>query len=336
MNLVIGTTMQCNYNCNYCFQHDNLNKSSHMTIGIADALFGFVKKELEANKHIKKVHIRWFGGETLLNPGIMDYIVDKFISNSIDFDGEIYSNCRLLTEDKYQILKKCNIRKIDVTLDGLPETYAKIKGCKIEDFEKTIYNLQTIQDTIETVDIKINVSEENKDEAFQLAKSLYKDYGLHGNIRFRPVIEYDDIHMKAKYAIQYSDYVELVVKLIKWQKDNGYNVSIGAYSKRKACTCIASGVHNYVIDNKGIIYRCTHFHGSDNYAVGNVKIGLTHTDYDNIFIDNDIPSRCLKCSVLPICMGGCIMQREIYHMQFDCDNIITEVKKSVQSMSVVE
>lgn len=330
MELVIGTTMKCNYHCNYCFQHENLNKSTHMNHETADTLFGFVQNELNSNPHINKVHIRWFGGETLLNTEIMNYIADKFIAANINFDGELYSNCRLLTEDKHALLQKCNIHKIDATVDGLPETYANIKGCKIEDFEETINNLRAIQDKIETVDLKINVSEENKHEAFDSAKALYKDYGLHVNVRFRPVILYDDKQMKAKYGINYDDYVALVTKLLQWQKKNGYKTSVGAYSSIKPTTCIASGIHNYVFDNQGNIYRCTHFHGNTNHRLGNVFTGLTHPDEEKMFVDNEIPKLCHKCSALPLCMSGCIVQRKIYNMQFDCQGIIEEIRQTVK------
>ena len=75
-------------------------------------------------------------------------------------------------------------------------------------------------------------------------------------------------------------------------------------------SCRAVREPNYIIDSNLNVYSCAFSINNKNGYLGNLK--------DNKFIENDFSKwnpfkhkKCLDCSILPYCMGGCILDNLI-------------------------
>lgn len=115
--ITIAPTYICNMKCEYCFQKDNdkLIMSTETADRIISAITGIISK-------YKRVNISWFGGEPLIAIGIIEYISHKIISFCNDYhivySADLITNGTLLNSENMDLLKRCQVKKIQVTLDG--------------------------------------------------------------------------------------------------------------------------------------------------------------------------------------------------------------------------
>ena len=129
LSLVIAPTMSCCYKCKYCFEYDNLCQDAFMSIKTMNDTVEFIKQQVEKHKGtVKRIKIKWFGGEPLLQKEAIKYLTDEIIEKVLKpyhlmYKATMYSNCRLLTEETAIMLKECNISNVTVTIDGLKATY---------------------------------------------------------------------------------------------------------------------------------------------------------------------------------------------------------------------
>ena len=114
--LTILPTDSCNFNCFYCFQD---KKSIHMSSDTANALVNFIDSNLSG---VKKLKVTWFGGEPLLALNLIHSLSDSLLQltkrHSCDYEAFIISNGYLLNEPTIQILSQCQIRSVQISLDG--------------------------------------------------------------------------------------------------------------------------------------------------------------------------------------------------------------------------
>jgi uncharacterized radical SAM superfamily Fe-S cluster-containing enzyme len=69
INIFIFSTQECNAGCHYCFQRGE--KRTRMTLETAKDVVQYIVKNVTLDD---EVVIRWFGGEPLVAPEIIDYI----------------------------------------------------------------------------------------------------------------------------------------------------------------------------------------------------------------------------------------------------------------------
>lgn len=69
----------------------------------------------------------------------------------------VVTNGILLSTDRILELKEtCNLEKVQITLDGMPEMYSKIKGALLACFNAVINNIKLLAKNAITVHIKMN------------------------------------------------------------------------------------------------------------------------------------------------------------------------------------
>ena len=126
-NLRIWSTSACNANCYYCFEKGI--KMENMDQRTADAVFNFAKDIIA---DADSISVEWFGGEPLMNVPIIDYLSEKFYSlfkqKNIIWKASMITNGSLFTDEIVdKIVKKWNITRVQITLDGYGEYYNKTK-----------------------------------------------------------------------------------------------------------------------------------------------------------------------------------------------------------------
>lgn len=325
---IVALTMECNLRCLYCFEEGHYNKEP-INDSTIKAIYRFITQSvLKQNK--QKLNINWFGGEPML---AFDRIVElskqlmEFCQkHNINYTASMVSNGTLLDENKLNILiNKCNIKHIQISLDGDSEEYIYLKKANINYFNTVMNNVGLIAKSSIGLSVRLNVCRENQNSLLNLVDKLVSIPDFHGIIYAGKIMNYNGSSLYHeisdedfalfesevnKKAAQFEEYKKLVKKSLK--------------PKGASCGYL---VHNRcLIDSYGYLYRCEHHINNRALAIGDVKNGFYHNKVDNLFLFHELPQKCRTCSVMPICMGGCASDRILYDKWINCDYVHNKVK----------
>ncbi len=321
MDLSIFTTLACNYRCVYCFEMDHLCNSEHMSMETADEIVKFIKRRYANTKFKYKLHIKWFGGEPLLNMPIIRHISKELKNSNIDFIARIYTNGRLLTKEIAQELKELGVTdNCVIPLDGLAQTYAKLKQCREEDFYTVIKNIQDCQDILK-IRIQINTSDANKDEVGELYRQLREVYHIKCRIIYSNVLPMNaNGEVTSENNVDYDDFSKIRDTATKYTK------------VKKASGCEAKNPNFYTIGTKGETYICEHMIGQEKYITGNIRDYDTGIDRTGtIWSFDKIIDDCSDCPILPLCLGNCTSRRYVdnipCHKEAEIESVRVKIKK---------
>lgn len=320
LHLTIAPGLGCNYKCVYCFEkHRKIPEA--MTVETQEKLAGYIIDLAKNNPCLKYVMIRWFGGEPLLYTDaithISDLIIPYFDQEGIEYYSEIITNGRFLSVENANLLKKCRIKHVQLPIDGMPEYYMSQKRASLSDFEKTVQNVIDTCDIL-PINIRINISE-NKKDALDLTSFLLDEKKLDGKIKINisHIRNYDNSECEQEVSAHKSfiDFENRFLnEFLNIKKYSPHSLSVSIPKRRPAnCYCICS--KNHVIGPRGELYRCEHHLGRNEYSVGNIIDGENNNDVEMKFINYTHPEKCLKCTVFPMCLSGCLN----YKLSMACD-----------------
>ena len=110
-NLVLHLTEQCNLRCKYCFM---THGSERMSAKVAEASIDYLLKECG-----EYARVTFFGGEPLLEFGLIQHIVDYIrAKSSHPVALDIVTNGTMLTEEFFEYADKNGIH-ISISYDGI-------------------------------------------------------------------------------------------------------------------------------------------------------------------------------------------------------------------------
>ncbi|MBQ0108124.1 MAG: 4Fe-4S cluster-binding domain-containing protein [Phascolarctobacterium sp.] len=297
LKLIIATTTKCNARCDYCFECNDAR--SDMTPEVEENITKFIDKRIGTNK---KLSISWFGGEPLLNTGLMDRISQYCFSKNYKLDAILVTNVSLLNEEMLRdSFPKWKIRNIDITLDGTAQEYARIKNYlapELGNLDRILNNIELASKYKIHVRIRLNVNKKNAEDLLILVEQLKQRFD--GN-------QYVTWYMAPllNTGADFDTEEEWIAILEKYISLSPYKMSL-SYSKMlpKIEYCLAERSRSYGIDVNGDIKICgTHF--TDNSkTIGNIQNFDSRRDmrrkYPQLF------PKCQRCCWLPMCGGGCI------------------------------
>lgn len=311
LNLTIIPTLDCNFNCVYCFEK-KVHICEYMNKDIQKQIVKFVNNHAD---HISAFNVIWYGGEPLLALEIMESLSLSFIricsENKIIYSASLITNGFLLTRDVLTKLQKIKINTIQVTIDGGPEDHnvkrPLIGGGKT--FEKILYNLSNGIDLLPRVLIRINIDVNNQD-AGNIVMNYIKQYGLIDKIEvYLGCIRDDNNCYDKNVCLDEKTFAKLEFAFVSSIKPN----SIVMYPRNKFSFCCADNVNSLVVGSDGSLYKCWSEVGNINKSVGNIKNTENKVNkkiLDYIMFDPTYKDPCKDCDILPICMGGCPFQRD--------------------------
>ena len=94
---------------------------------------------------------------------------------------------------------------------------------------------------------------------------------------------------------------------------------------RKCTTCLSVCAPNFCIGPNGELYRCEHFLGLKDKIVGDVFSGRFYTEAETKYLTFTHLDKCLRCSIFPICMGGCMNDVTKDDNAIACDRFIEQM-----------
>ncbi|MBL4613920.1 MAG: radical SAM protein [Magnetovibrio sp.] len=328
--LTIAPTMACNMRCSYCFQRDT-PKTKIMSEDMQDGIIEFVRRKAKHSKHLV---VQWFGGEPLI---AYDAIVRmskafKDICQSLDLDyhAEMLTNGMHLTPDRVMSLSSLGVRAIQISLDGVPATYAMRREMPLqraENFYKFLMDhMQAIVDATGSVTIRINVDRENIDEA----KNVVDMFKRHGIIDQRLDFRLGFLNTSRGMVdciphdcFSNSEFAQEEHEFRKYLDEQGYMVF--GLPKKRDYPCSAVLRNSYTIDPNGGIGKCVPATGTDQsmYAYiypDDMERTLQEVDAVDVPYGSFDPygsNSCSNCRLMPVCLGSCPKLHEGKHA-FSC------------------
>ena len=321
--IVIQVSGDCSCKCVYCGQGH-----SPVTLGMdkIDKIVERIKLKLQKNfPRFKKLDIRWFGGEPLLNlPAIVE------LSKRLRIEAERYqakyhsiivTNGVALTLDVVGKLYECAIDKIEVTLDGDERDHNLRRPTKLggESFAIVYHNLlEGVRRYGDKIDftVRCNVDKGNSQAILKLIDRLCED-----NVQDRINLYVAPLHSWGNRAdlrgLTPKEFAEFELEvLVKLQRLGFYNAS-GVLPRRKFVPCMAVGTENECIDPDGAVFHCTEVSLVPSYVKKGINCYQVADIADDKFEPKGIDFRskyeeilatktpCLECQLLPVCAGAC-------------------------------
>ena len=323
LNLTIAPTSDCNFRCFYCYEKDVLH-TQRMQDETAEKLVKFVEEKAKGIEHLS---VNWYGGEPMLEYHRICELSERFMNicekYDVAYDAAMVSNGYLLTADKLEKLISYKVSSIQITLDGMKETHDSRRYLKNHGgtFDKIIENLKSFETlakenkSFPEITIRMNIDKRNKEEAFELleliAASELKTYVI-------PYVAgvYDNKDIEHKETLTDSEYTELKNKFIEKMEEKGFGVDyLAYYPQRVTSQCCCDRIDSLVVDAHGNLYKCWEEIGDEKACVGQIgteKVyNLPQSYYSYLLNDPTLKEDCIRCRILPVCMGGgCPLRRE--------------------------
>jgi len=289
-------TTGCNARCYYCFEAGAkiYSMDEKTAVDVAD----YIIKKSQGNA----VKLNWFGGEPLCNIKAIDIISQKLMDANIKYASNMVSNSYLFDE---KIVDKAvnlwHLKRISITLDGLEETYNRVKSFVNNDtnaFKKVLNNIEMLAKQKILVNIRMNMTRENSEELFQLTEFLNEKFSGYDNITPYPAVIYEDLgyspvkNTDDERKILHDDFIRLVGTIKKPGK--GYKNYMGLI---KTYSCQADDPHAVMILPNGGLGFCEHFVDCDTFST-------IYEDKDKPFWSESIKAKekCKKCPCYPTCL----------------------------------
>lgn len=323
LGLTIATTTKCNARCAYCFE--NGEGRADMAPGVEEKIIEFVDNHIGENKELD---ITWFGGEPLLNTGLIDRLSSYFLAKEYKLNARIVTNGSLLTEKMLkESFPKWHIRNMQVTLDGTAENYARIKNYlapELGNLDRVLKNIDLAGENKIKVSIRLNVNKENIEDLLVLAEQLEKRYQVSKYVSWyaSPLVG-----TEADYATD----EELIGMMERFAKLHpGQLKDWMMRSLPRVEFCMVEMPSGYCFDVNGDIKICWEDFTFSGNAIGNIKDFDPKTDKRNE--QSQLQQKCEKCVWLPQCGGGCMARRSKgnYACQFERLKIISQLRKFIK------
>mgnify|MGYP003293860182 CR=1 FL=1 len=181
LNLTIVPTMQCNFDCAYCYQEHG---GGFMSEQIQHAIVRHVRKNIV---NYTSVSLSWFGGEPLLRKDIVVKLSNEIRAvckkHYKPFNAMITTNGYALDLETFNILLDCGVRYFQITLDGTKEIHDKQRALKNGSgtFDRILQNLLDIKKIRKNIQFKIhlrtNVAKEMIPKLGDHVRFLHDNFG---------------------------------------------------------------------------------------------------------------------------------------------------------------
>ena len=315
VGLTLCPTMNCNFDCPYCFEHHRPGKMSRET---QDAVISLAGKMLDASggKHLS---VTWFGGEPLLAADVIEVLSGRLIAlakeKNASYTAGIITNGYLLSQKNIDMLARCEIKSCQVTIDGLGEAHNATRHLTDggATFDRIISNLRNGKIPFR-VSIRQNVQESNMAEIPKVQafiEQLARDSG--NSISYAPApVSGNDATKERGGQIGLLCQTDL--------SEVGLLQEAGRFAAGRGHYCGANVLFSVGIDEEGRLFKCWEAAGMEELAFGNARDWdpmdplNTASDPDKMtmYLNTALPledRECRECVWLPLCVGGCPHRR---------------------------
>lgn len=299
----IATTLKCNARCYYCYEkgvrHSDFRERQ------LPQLMKFLKERVRENDTLA---LNWFGGEPLMNKKVLNFVSNELKKSGISFYSYIITNGSLINKRMVDTdFVRWNVKDVQITLDGLRETYEKRKAYvekKRNIFSRILQKIELVAKSGIRVHIRLNVDRTNQMEILALVKLLSNRYG-----QFKEVTWYPAFLTGISDDLTEEEKISFVKNLFDiTQNPAKMNIGRRLYSIPKSRACMRHDPKSFSIDVFGNVYSCEHLVGRKEKAIGTLRAFDNEKNLSRA--DVALRDECNQCVFLPKCMGGCAANLE--------------------------
>ena len=318
VGLTICPTMNCNFDCPYCFEHHRPGK---MTREVQDGVVELARRMMDAGA-AKELSVSWFGGEPLLAPDVIESLSVRLMALAEEkgaaYSAGIITNGYFLTQKNADMLGRVGVKSCQVTIDGLREKHDATRHLTGGGgtFDRITENLRNVKIPF-TVNIRQNVQESNMDDVPAVREFIEQLAAESGNrIQYAPApVSGNDA--AAERGGQTGLLCESnLTEIGLMQEARRFTAGRGHY-------CGANTIWGVGIDEEGRLFKCWESAGYPEHAFGSVRDWdpmnpLNTADEPDMltkYLNTSLPlddEECRECVWLPLCVGGCPHRRLYY------------------------
>ena len=293
LGYTILPTLACNARCIYCYEEGR--KQITMTPEIVEQTIRYIL-ETRAEGTVK---LKWFGGEPLLCPEIIDRISDALREAGVPFKSSAVSNGSLITPAIVEkMTTRWNTTHIQISMDGAEPDYIARKHyfADADQYHFVMDAISRLSAAGIRVSLRCNVDDGNWDGIPEFMDDLKKNVTHKDNVHvyFSPLME-------VRTNDGDLDFWKKVVAARPLIEAAGFRPQsfIEPSMRFKANHCMADG-GGIVIEPGGSLYSCEHC--PPNGRFGDVFHGVTDEARKTEFCRSDrTREKCRKCPFLPHC-----------------------------------
>lgn len=319
LNLLLTPTLQCNFDCKYCFQ---TRQDAEFNPDTVKNILEFTRRQMSSRKHLQ---VTWFGGEPLLKWDLMNEMTDGFHNickhNNCTYSATMSTNGSLLDDATISRLPDLDIRSVQITLDGPPWHHNKLRPFQggRPSFECLRKNLEALSSREKKtfIYLRVNVSDESYKNATDML-DIFSD-----NVKKNTFVYFRFINPSAaKGCVTFvkdpneSAYWDLYYKTIL----KGWNTRAPEtmkYISDDFFHCLEGDQFQHVsIGPDGTYFTCSEsFFTEEDTAVAKLrkggslafsKTGMFLKFYMHFPFEEQ---GCKGCTFLPLCFGGCRLKK---------------------------
>lgn len=316
MNLTIAPTMDCNFNCYYCYEKwRNAKAGFPMSEETENAVIKFIDFNMVNKKYLS---VTWYGGEPLL---ALDNIwrlslafLDICKRRNCEYSAAIVTNGYFLDKKAVDGLVRLKVKSAQVTIDGLKEVHdsRRFDVKNGPSFDVIMRNIEYAKKYMDIV-IRMNVDRQNIDDIESFLNYL-KERVLDDNcgVYMGRVLDCSDalISRDTRLLLDSAEYLikekEIMTKVIDNQKIKHF----GSYPAPLVLPCGSININTFSIDPRGYVYKCWELLGVEANAIFHISKPELLNNRNKKWIDWDPKDdeECRICKFLPLCNGGCVLR----------------------------
>lgn len=308
-SLVVYPTLDCNLKCWYCYETHVPH--SRMTPETIERILSNISLSLEENRY-DSYHITFFGGEPLTDFDKIAYLLASRAKQMVEAKGKVFScffvtNASLIDDaiiEKFKELKP----RLQITIDGSQEKHDTVRiwkeGAK-PSYSSIITAVKKIVERVELEPLSITLRINYDNDTLKEAAKILED--LEGIDKSKVYFHFERVWQTM--GMVDDEQRALLMETVEQFLAHGYVVHQGIFF-RKCYSCPADRIDSLVVNYNGKVYKC-----NGRNLVKEPSCG-TLTDSGKVEWDRKILSKriglatfenphCLKCKMLPVCMGPC-------------------------------
>lgn len=307
--LVINPTLECNFNCWYCYEK---HPEGRMSLEVIEKCKKHILYMLKYEK-ISSLVLDWFGGEPLLYFDEVVYLIGSYARKMCDeyqvpFFHYMTTNASRIDLQMIEKMKEIGVNGFQITIDGDRKKHDRIRNEKGEpSFSKIVNNINLLCEKLNNVQITLRVNYDDNTLKYSDMENVFSMISPEN--RKYITVSFQRVWQTIKAGQGENP------ERIQWAKKSvemGFKVPslasvFGVGIVRK---CYVDRIYHAEINYDGKVYRCTARDYSDKYVMGELSDSgeikwneeKMAKQYAKATFENDM---CLKCKYLPLCMGPC-------------------------------
>ena len=271
LSLTVAPTLNCNFDCDYCFQEHSPKRMSDRDV---DDLVDFVGARLRPGTSLA---VTWFGGEPLVAFDVIEGLAPRLAqlceARSCSFVHSMITNGYLLTADRARFLGSIpTFQYAQITLDGSPDQHdhRRVTLARRGTFDRIVENVVTAIPFVD-VSVRVNVDRTNAASVEELLVVL-KSRGLASRVfvYLAHVWEYTaEVEGPAGSFLSKEEFAGLEARFQFLKFRLGFRTGASLPKPRSGPQCVADRPDGYVVAPGGLVFNCwneVHLGASDASA----------------------------------------------------------------------